>query len=115
MQHGPLPCTEPSDYLPYLAWPISEHFNSGDEGEPDEYQLYPFDTIDPAGVSPICEKGFPAVKASVLEVPRQLATISKTPSKGKSWAKKMFQQVSKDKFAQLTREMLTREMPIPFL
>ena len=83
----------PSSILPYLARPCVERFYSEDEGEPDEYQLYPFPYDHDPG-SPICESTFPILGASAPSVSapvppsRHLASVSKTPTNLWSWKKK---------------------------
>ena len=83
----------PSNILPYLARPVVERFYSEDEGEPDEYQLYPF-TKDYDPGSPICESTFPILGTSTPTVSapvpesRQLASASKAPTAVWSWKKK---------------------------
>ena len=77
----------------YLARPVVERFYSEDEGEPDDYQLYPF-TKDYDPGSPICESTFPILGASTptISAPapdsRQLASVTKTPTNLWSWKKK---------------------------
>ena len=110
---------QPSNILPYLARPIAERFYSEDEGEPDEYQLYPFTTEHDPGW-PICESTFPILGASVPTVSapvpdsRQLACASKTPTAVWSWKKKGIPW-SKLKLLKHTREILPLELaPPPF-
>jgi hypothetical protein len=111
---------QPSDILPYLQRPIAERFYSDDEGEPDEYQLYPFTRAYDPG-SPICESTFPVLGTTVPTVSapepdsRQLACVSKKPTAVWSWKKKGVPW-SKLKLLQHTREMMLplKLAPPPF-
>ena len=108
---------QPSNILPYLQRPISERFYSDDEGEPDEYQLYPFTTEHDPG-SPICESKFPILGTAVPapeSSSRQLASVSRKPTALWSWKKKGVPW-SKLKMLQHTREMLLplKLAPPPF-